>query len=228
MSLDVLWARSCRTTRCSSGRISCRSWRPRPPKENKSKLSRRKKGAWRHNKLYMHLNKRLMKRLRKLRSKARNVTTRLALALASQEYRKLDAQKEQNNLSWPVVARTGKPFEPNFRWMQLWFSLRSWSPRRPSKKRATTAADDSANMQKYCDKLLYTIQMPPDQAVEPHAGWGYFPPAARFNRDQIGFAFDFICQGRTWAALEEKKCGGAGVSSRWTCPSVRIWLQCLL
>ena len=135
-------------------------------KENKSKLSRRKKGMWRKNKLYMHLNKRLMKRLRKLRSKSRKVTTRLALAVARQEYAKLTNQATANGLSWPTVARTGRAFEPNYRWIQLWFSIRSWSSRRATKKRSTSSAADSASMQKYCDKLRWAVQQVPQSG-----GW---------------------------------------------------------
>ena len=127
------------------------------------------------------------------------------------------------------ASRTGKVWEPTFRWVQLWFSLRSWRPRRPSKKRGATAADDCAIMQKYVDSVRYVLQQPPlkpsDDTVvrEMDPSWGYYMPEHRYNRDQIRFALDLLGEGRTLSAPEESGCvavqTGPGAwrkdSSRW-------------
>ena len=62
-----------------------------------------------------------------------------------------------------------------------------------------TAAEDSAAMQKYLDKLRYMLNQPPpatDDAYEAPVvafdpSWGFYGADRRFNRDQVGLQVDF-------------------------------------
>ena len=64
-------------------------------------------------------------------------------------------------------GRSDRPgFRTNYRRIQLWFSMRSWSSRRATKKRSTSSAADNASMRKYCDKLRWAVQQVPQSG-----GW---------------------------------------------------------
>lgn len=180
-------------------------------KENKTKFSTRRKGWMRNNKLVMHLTKRLSKALRAMRKQGRKVTTRAAFACAQKIYQRIDGQKQ--HLTWPVVRRTGEMWAPKWRWVQAWFDAAGRRPRRPTKKRRATAADDSAAMQKFCDFLRFSVQQRPpcQEAPPPHLVWGYYDPRRRYNRDQIGLEFDFTGRGSTWASPEERRLGHVAV-----------------
>ena len=138
-------------------------------------------------------------------SDGRHFKLRYALTVAKQIYGKINEQKE--HLEWPLVRRTGKTWFPTAKWVGSWFAGIGWKPRKATKKRKATSAQDCAAMQKYCDFLRYVIQCPPpqaDAALEPHMDWGYYKPDVRFNRDQVGLQFDFNGYSKTWASPEER------------------------
>lgn len=106
-------------------------------------------------------------------SDGRHFKLRYALTVAKQIYGEINEQKE--HLEWPLVRRTGKTWFPTAKWVGSWFAGIGWKPRKATKKRKATSAQDCAAMQKYCDFLRYVIQCPPpqaDAALEPHMDWG--------------------------------------------------------
>ena len=179
-------------------------------KENKSKLSKQKKGWFRGNPLVKKFNHQFQKTLRKARRAARNLTTNVALAIARRVHERLE--NKHPDLQWPLVRKTGQRWKPSGRWIRSWFHCRGWKPRKATKKRSLTPAQDSAAMQKFLDKLRYVLQQQPpttegasdSEAAAFDPSWGFYDARRRFNRDQIGLQFDFSGEPRTWCAPEER------------------------
>ncbi|CAE7947454.1 unnamed protein product [Symbiodinium sp. KB8] len=149
-------------------------------KETRSKLSKQKKGWFRNNELVKKFNHRYQKTLRKTRRNARNLTTKVALAIAFRVYDRLE--RKHPNMQFPVVRKTGQRWKPSGRWVRGWFLARGWKPRKATKKRGTTPAADSAAMQRFLDKLRFMLQQRPDvtdevaasEGVAYDSGWGHF------------------------------------------------------
>lgn len=78
-----------------------------------------------------------------------------------------------------------------------------------TKKRNTSSEQDSAAMQRYCDKLKHTLQKTPagDCKEAGTLTHGHFAPKARFNVDQLSLEFDQTCRSGTWASAEERASG---------------------
>ncbi|CAJ1409619.1 unnamed protein product, partial [Effrenium voratum] len=173
-----------------------------------TKLARTRRGWFRQNPLVQEFDQHLCRALKKHRKAGRPANSVTVLAMAESIYDKVDKTREGRNLQWPRNRRGGEVWRPKMTWVKSWLQVRGWKPRKPTKKRGSTPAQDSALMQRWLDKLRHMAQKQPSCGDNTWSdAWGFFSPGERFNRDQVGFSFDYTAAGRTWASPEERTTG---------------------
>lgn len=83
-------------------------------------------------------------------------------------------------------------------WVKSWLQVRGWKPRKPTKKRGSTPAQDSALMQRWLDKLRHMAQKQPSCGDNTWSdAWGFFSPA----ETKSGSVFTTLRQGARGPAL---------------------------
>jgi hypothetical protein len=176
-------------------------------KNLKGKLITAKRSWMQSNEMVQILQRKLLDCVVECRKKKQRVTSTLGLIFARSLHTKLSAMHPEKK--WPVVRRGQAAWLPNKKWVAAWLVSKSFSKRKASKKRNTTADADSAAMQRYADKLRFVLQQPPAGDVESAGSlvYGHFAYDRRFNMDQVALEFDTSAKGATWASADERASG---------------------
>lgn len=152
------------------------------------------------------LMEKLLHNVTSMRKQKKPVTTKIALFIARALYLKMSDDAKP----WPKTRRSGTPWTPTKHWVRAWMHANAWKKRRATKTRNCSMEQDSASMQRYCDKLRWRLRQAPAGVENPKEGslaFGYFPLRCRFNVDQVGLEFDVSTKTGTWSSHEERAGG---------------------
>ena len=209
-------------------------WKPKLEmieKQAAMEVKARLKVIVRHSSSHMRkFDHRVMKRLRKLRTRAFRVTTPVALMAARRVYQKIT--DEHGIVGWPLNPKHGR-FKPTTRTMKVWLNIRKWKPRKPKNRRGHTPEQEAAIMTTWVSTLRCSLLQKPAEPLSSNPEDGWCPVKDRYNMDQVGVDFDLFSSGTTWATPEEAATGfvriqGSGSGGDKRFGSLHLCLGCHL